>query len=195
MGVQKKYFKTEEEVNKVIETYLSGSTMSAIAEKNRVYVQVVRDLLLKHGVSLRDYSVGRPKKLPVSQRKCNICKIIKRMNEFRIRKDYPSGKDYRCRDCDNILRNDRRMKRTYGLSQNQYDEMFLKQNGKCEICKKEEETIDPRNGKPRKLSVDHCHEKNIVRGLLCQKCNVSLGNMNDDCELLQRAIDYLKKCS
>lgn len=43
-----------------------------------------------------------------------------------------------------------------------------------------------------RLSVDHDHQTGEIRGLLCHKCNVSLGNFNDDIGLLERAIGYIK---
>jgi hypothetical protein len=42
------------------------------------------------------------------------------------------------------------------------------------------------------LSVDHCHETGIVRGLLCQPCNRDvLGHARDDTEFFERCIEYL----
>ena len=40
--------------------------------------------------------------------------------------------------------------------------------------------------------VDHCHTSNEVRGILCLKCNMALGNFKDSIENLQNAIKYLK---
>lgn len=59
------------------------------------------------------------------------------------------------------------LKKKYGLTPEKYTDMFKKQDGVCGICKKE----------PLKfhLAVDHCHKTGDIRGLLCTKCNVSLG--------------------
>ena len=77
------------------------------------------------------------------------------------------------------------LKRRYGITIDDYEEMFSKQNGKCAICKG-----DCMTG--RNLAVDHDHDTNKVRGLLCSKCNQGLGQFKN-IELLQRAIDYLKE--
>jgi len=45
----------------------------------------------------------------------------------------------------------------------------------------------------KRLAVDHCHVSGKIRGLLCFHCNSSLGKMKDSVEILQNAIDYLKK--
>jgi hypothetical protein len=46
--------------------------------------------------------------------------------------------------------------------------------------------------KDAKLCIDHCHETNLVRGLLCHDCNKGLGNFKDNIIFLQIAIEYLK---
>lgn len=79
----------------------------------------------------------------------------------------------------------------YGLTGEQYDEMFLRQNNRCAICNKEEDHKHHSTGKVRKLAIDHCHKTGKVRGLLCTSCNHGLGRFKDDVELLRKAIDYL----
>jgi len=75
------------------------------------------------------------------------------------------------------------IKRTYGLTLDQYDQMFKAQGGVCAIC-----------GEPqlsRRLAVDHDHEKGHVRGLLCSKCNFKLSVL-DDADFVSKATEYLK---
>ena len=56
-----------------------------------------------------------------------------------------------------------RLKKVYGLSFQEYQDLVQKQNKRCAIC-----------GLVRKLYIDHDHETNQVRGLLCLQCNTRL---------------------
>lgn len=81
----------------------------------------------------------------------------------------------------------RRVEDTYGLTGEQYWELYEIQGGACAICRRAKGT-----GR-RKLAVDHDHETGEVRGLCCSPCNRDvLGHLRDDVEALQRAIDYLR---
>lgn len=84
------------------------------------------------------------------------------------------------------------LKKKYGITLEQYINLKEKQNNVCAICGKSETAFDKRQNKLRDLSVDHCHTTGRVRGLLCSHCNHAIGKFNDDVELLQSAIEYLK---
>lgn len=77
-------------------------------------------------------------------------------------------------------------KKNYGISLDEYNEMFNNQSGCCAICGKHQVEFNKR------LSVDHDHETNKIRKLLCQKCNAGLGTYDDDIELLLKAVEYLR---
>lgn len=79
----------------------------------------------------------------------------------------------------------RRLKYLYGIAPDKYDELLVKQNGVCAICRKLCVT-------GQRLSVDHCHETGKVRGLLCHNCNHGIGKFKDKPELLLAAAKYLK---
>ena len=70
----------------------------------------------------------------------------------------------------------------YGLSQEAYEALLERSGGLCEICQE-------RDWK----HLDHCHDSGVVRGLLCQQCNVGLGNFQDRVALLNRASQYLSQ--
>lgn len=75
------------------------------------------------------------------------------------------------------------LKRRYGLGISEYEELLSKQQCVCAICGQ----VDPNVA----LSVDHCHDTKVVRGLLCTNCNRGIGHFRDDPKLLERAIAYL----
>lgn len=77
-----------------------------------------------------------------------------------------------------------RVQRTYGLGPGDYDRLYQIQDGRCFMCRRA-------TGASRKLSVDHDHKTNDVRGLLCRTCNNILGFARDDIQFFVRAISYL----
>lgn len=76
--------------------------------------------------------------------------------------------------------------RKYGITLQDYDEMYAAQNGKCAICG----TDVP--GGPGRFSVDHCHKSGRVRALLCTWCNCGLGNFKDNPARLEKAAKYIR---
>lgn len=81
-------------------------------------------------------------------------------------------------------------KRTYGLSDEEYRELFIQHDHRCAICGEEGFRMNSRQ--KNTLCVDHCHKTNKVRGLLCNNCNRALGLLQDDKQRLQSAIEYLE---
>jgi hypothetical protein len=71
----------------------------------------------------------------------------------------------------------------YGITLEEYNRLFVVQNGQCAICG---------NPQEKSLDVDHCHKTNKVRGLLCRKCNLGIGFMQDNPEICKKASEYLK---
>jgi Recombination endonuclease VII len=81
---------------------------------------------------------------------------------------------------------DLRLRRLYGISLDDYDNMLDDQGGRCAIC-----LCRPRT---RPLAVDHDHVTGRVRGLLCSRCNHGLLHFaQEDVTILRRAIEYLLK--
>jgi len=80
-------------------------------------------------------------------------------------------------------------KREYGITLEQYNEMFTNQNGCCKTCNRHQSEFKQR------LVVDHCHKTDKIRGLLCHPCNHALGNVRDNIEILNNLIEYLKENS
>lgn len=77
-----------------------------------------------------------------------------------------------------------RLKKVYGISVDDWNAFFIKQEGACAICR-EVSTA-------RRLSVDHDHSTGKVRGLLCSACNTAIGLLKESEDILKSATDYLK---
>ena len=75
------------------------------------------------------------------------------------------------------------VKHRYGISYLEYEELLA--NAACGIC-------GANSSSRGKLCLDHDHESGRIRGFLCTECNLALGYLRDDPELLRRAIEYLQ---
>src|SRR6266576_5353448 len=62
---------------------------------------------------------------------------------------------------------DHHYRRFYGITLQDYNDLYEQQKGKCKLCKI----------KKSRLEVDHNHLTKKVRGLLCGRCNTKLGNI------------------
>jgi hypothetical protein len=101
----------------------------------------------------------------------------KRYREIESRKNYMKqyGTDYHLR-------------KTFGISLEEYNQLLQKQENSCAICK------TPQTQLKRALAVDHCHTAGKVRGLLCNLCNSMVLNVAENYNhLLPLAFDYLKQ--
>ena len=147
-------------------------------------------------------------------KKCSKCGLEKELSEFQHRKNSPDGLNGHCKKChgkytkiwrsnhkeqsiksqakwkkanpDKVYAQRRRnnLKINYGLTLDQYDQMFETQGGVCAICG----GTDPSG---MRLAVDHNHDTRKVRGLLCSSCNTALGCLKESPELFIKALHYL----
>lgn len=125
---------------------------------------------------------------------CSKCNVEKPISEFYRDKQKSYGHRPDCKSC-NIQKckewvSKNKDKRKYnlikyetGLTKEQFNELFVFQEGVCGICGGE-------IGE-RRLCVDHDHNSMLIRGLLCAQCNTGLGFFKDSKEFLSRAIYYL----
>lgn len=79
------------------------------------------------------------------------------------------------------------LRRKYGLSIAEVEEMLARQGGVCAICGSA--GPDSRGFRPH---IDHCHKSGKVRGVLCGRCNAGLGSFCDNTATLRAAIAYLE---
>ena len=155
---------------------------------------------------MKQDSISLFAKLP-AKRYCRKCGKTKSIRWFynatrRGRKE----KQYACKTCQlkqtrrwqNSLTSEekriarrRETLRQYGMTLEDYDRMLEEQNGVCAICCEPEVQIT--KGTVPRLAVDHDDETGRVRGLLCAQCNQGIGKFKHRCDLLFRAISYLKQ--
>jgi hypothetical protein len=121
---------------------------------------------------------GIRREIRAGQSYCSMCDKYKPMKEFNLRSG--GRPDGRCKLCCRVYH---KMKR-YGLTEDQCRE--LSTPPVCTICGSY--GSDSKHG----LVVDHSHETNVVRGLLCIGCNVLVAwiearrkpDLNDSVEYL-----------
>lgn len=77
---------------------------------------------------------------------------------------------------------DKVMQRKYGIGLPEFEQLLDYQGGCCAVC-----------GSTEKLVVDHCHGTGAIRGILCDRCNVGIGCLNDDAHRLIAAANYLSE--
>jgi hypothetical protein len=82
------------------------------------------------------------------------------------------------------------LKCIYGVDQADFNEMFAAQGGMCAICGTDQPSGD---GRIAQWNIDHDHSTGKVRGILCSQCNIGIGQLRDDPDLLRRAIAYLER--
>lgn len=105
---------------------------------------------------------------------CYYCKLD------REDKDFAKGQT-RCRAC----WKEYHQKRKYGSVRGVVNELIQEQHNSCAICENVFET-------PKDICLDHCHDTGIIRGLLCNNCNVGIGMLGDTVDRLLKAIAYLE---
>ena len=73
------------------------------------------------------------------------------------------------------------LKKVYGITPERFQDIINEQGGVCPIC--ETALSNPK--------VDHNHTTGAVRGVLCNKCNLGIGLLNEDPKIMVSAIEYL----
>ena len=145
---------------------------------------------------------------------CPTCKQTLTLLDFCKDTQRKDGLSYQCRGCvaaygkqwheknrekinararerykhDPVPRRNERLKRVYGLSPETWDYKFQIQGRVCKIC-----GTDTPGGHKNSWHIDHNHSTGKIRGILCYRCNVTLGLVQDNPDLLASMAGYLKE--
>ena len=123
--------------------------------------------------------------IPPGKTCCSVCNELKENTEFTFYKNRHTDNGYRlmtntnCVVCQKIRSKERAAikKKFKNIKPPEFGEL-------CECC-----------GKPvtRNWQLDHCHDTGDFRGWLCKQCNTGLGNLGDNLQSLQLAVEYLQR--
>jgi Recombination endonuclease VII len=81
------------------------------------------------------------------------------------------------------------LRNKYKLSEQSLGVLLAAQHGLCLICRTRLDTAGRRSNS---MTIDHCHETGVVRGILCRQCNVGIGCFYDNPESLAAAAEYIR---
>ncbi|GAA2321850.1 endonuclease VII domain-containing protein [Nonomuraea roseoviolacea subsp. roseoviolacea] len=161
---------SEEQSREIARKYAEGATQSALSREYSCTTHTIKHHVLKHGGTIRT-GVGRPSGV------CTLCH------------ERPATASGKCEECRPRSLRNYHLKRRYGITVEDYDRILAEQGGGCAICG----TTNPGGDGSKSFHVDHCHETNRVRGLLCYQCNYGLGYFGDSVEGIERVLRYLKR--
>lgn len=147
---------------------------------------------------------------------CTGCKTAYPISHYSKNKGKPKGINQYCRSCQSTKNKEyqRRLKKgellhtkcfykkgtkehndhtknqclryAYNITLDKYNTLFAEQLGCCAICGIHQSKLT------KSLGVDHNHTTGRVRGLLCTKCNTGIGHLNENIDILNKSIDYLR---
>lgn len=80
------------------------------------------------------------------------------------------NRKYYQKPSERVKNRERHLKTKYHITSEDYNKLLIKQNYRCGICGIHLSKLDRKY-----FDVDHNHKTGQVRGLLCNKCNKSLG--------------------
>ena len=158
----------------------------------------------------------------MSSKTCSKCKIEKTLSSFKLNKAgnysawcyecdnilaknrYASDPEYRAAQlAKNKIRyfqeggkqrkRERQLKKSFGLTIDDYNKKLQTQDGLCAICKKPESSLNAHSSGILPLAIDHDHQTGKVRDLLCSRCNQALGLLREDVEIAKNLVTYIQK--
>ena len=128
------------------------------------------------------------------------CGELKLLSEFTKDKSGRKGCRAQCKACVlksrqkspkyKIIQRNSNLKKYKNFSAERYQEFFTQQKGLCAACGE-----TPSTGYNNRLYVDHNHITGEVDGLICSRCNVAAGMLDDSSSKAIKLATYLHKHS
>jgi hypothetical protein len=147
--------------------------------------------------------------MEIATKKCTKCGEVKPLTEYDRHAGTKDGYHSNCKPCKHTATEKWRQKnlekdaatkhdwfmnnkdkvheyniKRYGITPDDFDTIIIKQSGRCAICN------NPMIG-AKNCSIDHDHGTGIVRGLLCNHCNLVLGLCKDNPLLFAAMSKYI----
>lgn len=117
----------------------------------------------------------------------NRDKILERVKEYyRVNREKILAREHRRHLKNPSMHRAKNLRVKFGLSLEDYDNLWIEQMGLCAICRRKES-----KRKNDELVVDHDHNTGRIRGLLCIPCNSGIGLLQDNPKILSIAKSYI----
>ena len=163
----------------IVKSSFGGRAQVHFVGKNEEVIAPFGSLLV---IDVEEIGDGYPNKI------CNICHILKPIDEFERNQNTGSGRPTTRPSC-KICRKDIDGKRLTASERRRMNE--VKPQDKtvfvCPICDKR--TIV---NVTVRIVPDHDHNTGKGRDWICDSCNTGLGRFKDDLMFIEKVIDYLK---
>ncbi|MFD8010391.1 endonuclease VII domain-containing protein [Streptomyces sp. NPDC058955] len=119
--------------------------------------------------------------VPLGHKLCRQCGEIKPHDDWHRNATASDGLATCCKTCKKAQGRAGHLKRQYGITEAERDQMIAAQGGVCVICQE-----GPAE------HVDHDHRTGKVRGVLCFSCKAALGQFKDRPDVIRRAAAYVE---
>ncbi len=117
------------------------------------------------------------------KKKCSICQKKLLKHSFSKKNSRSDGLQPMCKKCGANLH----LQMTYNTTSAEKETMVKRQENKCLICHRGNPTDTDHDQKAKEQGID------LVRSILCRKCNTALGLFQHDATILKKATKYMIK--
>src|ERR1035437_2880910 len=162
ISANKKRYYLENKESIIIKNHIRYETNKEISkEKSRKKYSENKNIFKER---VKKYQIENKEKVAIGKRK----NYLKNIAHYKSK-----NKEWRMKNPDRLK--EYKLKLKYNISMEIYKVMLQNQKNLCAICNKPETSLDKTGKNVMRLAVDHNHITGKVRGLLCGKCNMSLG--------------------